>query len=93
MQRRTAEEAAALVQPTDGASLGFGPAPPCALSEALRQGDGWEHPVVFGARCRRSKRSSGSPASSRVRTVHPTCDPPAPEPGGSRNLQNPEETP
>ena len=48
MKRCTAEEAAALMRPTDSACLGFGPAQPCAFLEALSKRDDWEDFTVFG---------------------------------------------
>lgn len=48
MRRCNPEEAAALLRPRDTMSLGFGPAQPFALLEAMGKRDGWEDLTVFG---------------------------------------------
>jgi len=47
MKRLSAVEAAALVRPRDTMNLGFGPAQPCALLEAMSRREDWEDLTVF----------------------------------------------
>ena len=44
----SAEEAVALLRPADTMNLGFGPAQPCVLLEAMSERDDWEDFTVFG---------------------------------------------
>ncbi len=48
MKRCTAAQAAALLRPSDTMNLGFGPAQPGLLLEAMGERDDWEDLTVFG---------------------------------------------
>jgi acyl-CoA hydrolase len=48
-KRRTAEEAAALLRPTDTMAIGLGPCQPASFLRALGERDDWERLTIFGA--------------------------------------------
>jgi len=48
-KRRTAEEAAALVRPSDDLAIGLGPCHPAAFLHALGEREDWQQLTIFGA--------------------------------------------